>query len=83
MLARRGDHENTWTWLWSASELGLGDTVDLDVARDLLSICRIARRYGWVNVLRVAGKLARQQFEHLELGEQVLEVERHMAEVNR
>ena len=66
MLALRGDHENTYRWLWSAQELGLGDTVDHDYATLLTVICHVAQRRKWTNALRVAGKLAVGQWDRLE-----------------
>ncbi len=75
LLARRRDHTQTWQWLWSASELGLGDTVELDAARCLQTICTIAAEEGWANVIRVAGKLAVSQLEQLGLPDEAKAVQ--------
>ncbi len=64
-LADRKDHMQTWQWLWSASELGLGDTVDRDTAALLTRVCNVAKVEGWGNVIRVAAKLAIDQLERL------------------
>lgn len=65
MLAHRGDEQQTYTWLWSASELGISDVVDEDIAYLLTDITAIAIREDWRNVLRVAGRLAIEQLEKL------------------
>lgn len=77
LLARRGDQDRTWQWLWSAAELGLADTVDLDIAACLQAIFAIARERQWPRVLRLAGKLAASQLERLGEIERAREVERH------
>jgi serine/threonine protein kinase/tetratricopeptide (TPR) repeat protein len=63
--AMRGDGEKTYRSLWSASELGLGDTVDQDVAFFLTVICNRARQERWEQAMRVAGNLALSQWERL------------------
>lgn len=65
MLAHRQDEQQTYTWLWSASELGISDVVDEDIAYLLTDITAIAIREDWRNVLRVAGRLAVQQLRKL------------------
>ena len=65
LWAVREDPVATRSWLWSASDLGLGDTVDLDDARDLVDIVHIAREAAWEDVLPIATKLALQQLEGL------------------
>ncbi len=65
MLAHRGDEQGTYTWLWSASELGIADIVDEDVAYLLTDITAIALRSDWRNVVRVGGRLAVGQLERL------------------
>ncbi|MFT5455145.1 MAG: serine/threonine protein kinase/tetratricopeptide (TPR) repeat protein [Myxococcota bacterium] len=73
-LAMQGDHATTWQWLWSASELGLGDTVDSDTADCLVAIVEVADTSSWGNVLRVAGKLATDQLEALGQSARLAEV---------
>lgn len=65
MLAHRLDEAQTYSWLWSASELGIADGVDEDVAYLLTDITAIAIREDWRNVLRVAGRLAGDQLRKL------------------
>ncbi|MEQ1506989.1 MAG: hypothetical protein ABMB14_32475, partial [Myxococcota bacterium] len=65
LLAHRLDHTQTWQWLWSAQEGGVADAVDRDTASSLVSICEVAERAGWANVLRLAGKLGVEQLERL------------------
>lgn len=65
LLAKRGDELQTWQWLWSASELGLADTVDSDAADCLELIRAIAQQRGWSKVLRLASKLAESQRQRL------------------
>ena len=65
LLALRGEEETTYRWLWSAAELGLGDIVDQDMAYFLTIIFHVAHGSGWINPLRVAGKLARSQLDRL------------------
>jgi len=65
MLAHRGDEKQTYTWIWSASELGISDVVDEDIAYLLVDITAIAVRSDWRNVVRVAGKHAHHQLERL------------------
>lgn len=65
MLAHRGDEDGTYTWLWSASELGIADIVDEDVAYLLTDITAIGLRRDWRNVVRVAGRHAVSQLERL------------------
>ncbi len=65
MLALRNDEDNAYRWLWSAAELGLGDTVDHDQARLLTVICHVAKDQKWPNSMRVAGKLAVDQWKRL------------------
>lgn len=65
MLAHRGDEDGTYTWIWSASELGIADVVDEDIAYLLTDITAIALRSDWRNVLRVAGKQAISQLRRL------------------
>lgn len=65
MLAHRGDENSTYTWLWSASELGISDIVDEDVAYLLTDITAIGLRSDWRNVVRVAGRHAVSQLERL------------------
>ncbi|MEZ4317992.1 MAG: tetratricopeptide repeat protein [Myxococcota bacterium] len=65
MLAHRGDESQTYTWIWSASELGISDVVDEDIAYLLTDITAIAVRNDWRNVVRVAGKHAHTQLERL------------------
>lgn len=65
MLALRADQENTYRWLYSAMELGLGDTVEHDNAWLLSVICHVALREGWANTMRVAGRLAVDQWKKL------------------
>ncbi|MCB9675005.1 MAG: protein kinase [Alphaproteobacteria bacterium] len=65
MLAHRGDENQTYRWIWSASELGISDVVDEDIAYLLTDITAIAVRNDWRNVVRVAGKHAHTQLERL------------------
>ncbi|MEO0604180.1 MAG: hypothetical protein AAF211_22275, partial [Myxococcota bacterium] len=80
LLAHRRDHTQTWQWLWSSSELGLGDTVELDAARCLQTICTIAADEGWANVIRVAGKLAVSQLEQLGLTDDAQKIQARVDE---
>ncbi len=79
MLARRGNEKQTWEWLWTANELGLGDTVDRDNARCLQMICEIASAQRWSNVLRLAGKLGIAQLTALGQARQAKEIREQMA----
>jgi serine/threonine protein kinase/tetratricopeptide (TPR) repeat protein len=74
LLALRNDEEQTYRWLWSAAELGLADTVDHDIAYALTVICHVAHQRKWLNVMKVAAKLATSQWERLRLPEQAREV---------
>ncbi|MCO4744056.1 MAG: tetratricopeptide repeat protein [Proteobacteria bacterium] len=65
LLALRDDPEETYKWLWSASELGLGDTVDQDVAYFLTVLVHVSASKNWVNPTRVAAKLASEQWTRL------------------
>jgi tetratricopeptide (TPR) repeat protein len=65
MLAHRGDEDGTYTWIWSAAELGIADVVDEDIAYLLTDITAIALRSDWRNVVRVAGRQAVSQLERL------------------
>ncbi|MCA9568887.1 MAG: tetratricopeptide repeat protein, partial [Myxococcales bacterium] len=65
MLAHRADENGTYTWLWSASELGIADIVDEDIAYLLTDITAIGLRSDWRNVVRVAGRLAIAQLRRL------------------
>jgi len=67
MMARRGRQRDTWEWLWSAKEIGLGDTVDRDQGRCLEVICEEAYERGWPRVLRVSSQLGVVQLEALGL----------------
>jgi hypothetical protein len=65
MLARHGAEEQTFAWLWSASELGLADTVDQDIAALIDEVCAEAEQRGWSRVLRVAANLGARQWRRL------------------
>ncbi len=65
MLARHGAEEQTFAWLWSASELGLADTVDQDIAALIEEVCAEAEQRGWSRVLRVAANLGARQWRRL------------------
>ena len=65
MLARRQDEKATFQWLWSASEVGLGDSVEIDTADALREIAAAAAGLGWASSVRLAGKLAIAQYERL------------------
>ncbi len=65
MLAHRNDEDQTYAWIWSASELGIADVVDEDIAYLLVDITAIAVRNDWRNVVRVAGKHAHTQLVRL------------------
>lgn len=69
MLALRDDQKQTYQWLWSASELGLNDITDIDVAENLYLLVRLASENGWPDVLRLAGKLGIVQYERLQRAE--------------
>jgi hypothetical protein len=56
LLAERGDHTQTWQWLWSAQEAGLPELVDRDTAAALERLVALAEGRSWGNVLRLAGK---------------------------
>ncbi len=74
LVASGSDEKLAFQWLWSASELGLADTVDDDAAADLLAIARMTRERGWGSVARVAAKLAVDQLERLGQGTLAAEV---------
>ena len=76
LLALRGDEDQTYRWLWSAAELGLGDTVDHDTAYFLTIICHVAHTKKWLNVMKVSSKLAIAQWEKLRLPEQATDVKK-------
>ena len=63
-LAKRGDHMQTWQWLWSANELGLTDA-DRDVNELANQICNVAKLEGWGNVIRVSAAIAVEQLRRL------------------
>ena len=65
IMARRANETVTFQWLWSASELGLGDSVEVDIADSLFEIAGAAATHRWPNTLRLAGKLAIAQYERL------------------
>ncbi|TNE91336.1 MAG: tetratricopeptide repeat protein [Deltaproteobacteria bacterium] len=65
LLALRDDGEETYRWLWSAHELGLGDTVDQDVAYFLTVLAHVCASKGWPNPTRIATKLAVDQWTRL------------------
>lgn len=73
-LALREDEDQTYRWLWSAAELGLADTIDHDIAYELTIICHVAADQRWVNVMKVASKLASTQWAALRLPDQQAEV---------
>ncbi|MBW1876813.1 MAG: tetratricopeptide repeat protein [Deltaproteobacteria bacterium] len=79
--AMRGDGEKTYRSLWSASELGLNDTVDQDVAFFLTVICNRARQQRWEQAMRVAGNLALSQWERLGCDKELQRVKGMMQEV--
>ncbi|MBT3220943.1 MAG: tetratricopeptide repeat protein, partial [Proteobacteria bacterium] len=81
MLAYRLDEEQTYRWLWSASELGLGDWVDHDTAENLTAIFHKASENGWVNAVRLAGKLGVSQWERLGQRERSREMKKRIAEM--
>jgi hypothetical protein len=66
LLARRGEHTQTWQWLWSAHEANAIAGVERDTAACLTVICDAAVDAGWGNVVRLAGKLALDQLEKLD-----------------
>jgi len=70
MLALRNDQDGTYRWLWSAEEMGLGDTVDHDNAYLLTVLCHAARAGAWVNTMRLAGRLAVGQWTRLKQPEE-------------
>ena len=63
--AIRGDEERTYKALWSAQDLGLDDTVDVEVAFYLAVVFGRADQLGWDRPLRIAGKLAASQWDRL------------------
>jgi tetratricopeptide (TPR) repeat protein/energy-coupling factor transporter ATP-binding protein EcfA2 len=65
MLGEAGDEEGAYAWLWSAADLGVGSTVDLERASLLDALAERASDAGWVSVGRVAGKLVVHQWERL------------------
>jgi hypothetical protein len=75
LLAYRNDEDQTYRWLWSAAELGLGDVIDYDHAYFLTTLCHVASQRKWPNVLKVASKLAVKQWKALQFSDQVREVE--------
>jgi eukaryotic-like serine/threonine-protein kinase len=66
MLALRDDEKQTYQWLWSASELGLNDIADIDVAENLYMLVQIGSEHRWPEVVRLAGKLGMVQYERLQ-----------------
>jgi tetratricopeptide (TPR) repeat protein len=71
MLALRDDEKQTYEWLWSASELGLNDIADIDVAENLHLLVEIGSDNHWSEVVRLAGKLGMVQFERLQQADKV------------
>jgi tetratricopeptide (TPR) repeat protein len=65
LVARRGDHTQTWQWLWSTQEAGAVNAIDRDTAACLVMICDAAAEAGWGNVMKLAGKLGLEQLERL------------------
>jgi hypothetical protein len=63
-LAKRGDHTQTWQWLWSAKELGL-EAPHRDIAELATLLCDVAREEVWGNVVRVAGDIAVHQLRRV------------------
>ena len=76
LLVLRKDRDEAYRWLWSAAELGIGDTVDQDNAYFLTVLVHVAASMGWPNIVTVAGKLAREQWERLGRLREAARVER-------
>jgi len=83
MLALREDEQQTYQWLWSASELGLNDIADVDVAENLNLLVEIGSDNSWSEVVRLAGKLGVVQFERLQQAEKVGSIRRRVEEALR
>ncbi len=64
-LAVRKDMERCWQWLYAATELGLADTVDIDVANLLTRLAERGRILGWTSVTKHCTRLALAQWEAL------------------
>jgi tetratricopeptide (TPR) repeat protein len=79
LLTMRGEGEEAYRWLWAASDLGLADTVDRDVATCLSRIADESERSGWINPLRVAGKLGIDQWQRLRSGEPARRLQEQLA----
>lgn len=67
LLALRGEPGPAWEWLWSAEELGIRDTVDMDTAWCLERILAVSdgRSDRWDRVRKLAAKLVVPQLYHL------------------
>ncbi|MCA9489090.1 MAG: hypothetical protein KC621_04190 [Myxococcales bacterium] len=65
LLALRGDHTQTWQWLWSAQEQAVALGADLQVAWCLERLVSVATERRWGNVLRLAGQLGVEQLDRL------------------
>ncbi|MCB9684447.1 MAG: hypothetical protein H6735_05345 [Alphaproteobacteria bacterium] len=65
LLALRGDHTQTWQWLWSAQEQAVALGADLQVAWCLERLVSVAAERRWGNVLRLAGQLGVEQLDRL------------------
>ena len=74
ILAERHELSSTWEWLWSASEMGIGDTVERDTAWCLERICMVAAEKNWSQVRRLASKLWGGQLERLGQAERAKEI---------
>ena len=63
----RGEAESAWEWLWSAEELGIRDTVDMDTVWCLMRILEVAegRSARWDRIRKLASKLVVPQLYHL------------------
>jgi tetratricopeptide (TPR) repeat protein len=80
MLALREDEKQTYQWLWSASELGIRDIADVDVAENLALLVQIGAEHGWLDVVRLAGKLGVQQYERLQQKQQEVALREKVAQ---
>ena len=81
LLSERQDQESTYAWLWSAADLGLGDTADHDVAVLVDRLFEQGCAGSWGNVVRVAGKLAVEQWQRLDKPDRAAAIAKRLGDI--